>query len=77
MTTITKMRDHEIVTAENEGTARAGREGTATAGEHGVVCIQYWDGRHRLRIGYVGEDGIEPGVPYRLDRNARFVAGAR
>lgn len=53
------------------GTATAGDYGTATAGYGGVICVRYWDNaskRARLTVGYVGEDGIEPGVPYRCDR---------
>ena len=54
-------------TAGDGGTATAGYRGTATAGYHGTIVVK-WFGRGRLRIaiGYVGEDGIEPNVAYRL-----------
>ncbi len=56
------------------GTATAGYEGTATAGDWGMLAIRRWDGRrYRLVVGYVGENGIEAGVPYRLDADGRFV----
>lgn len=52
----------------------AGDEGTATAGHGGMLAIRRWDGRrYRLVVGYVGENGIEAGVPYRLDADGRFV----
>ena len=51
-------------TAGHRGTATAGEGGTATAGEGGTVQIKWWDGRWRIAIGYVGEDGIEPNVAY-------------
>lgn len=54
--------------AGDRGTATAGYEGTATAGDGGTVCIRYWDGsRHRLAVGYVGNDGILPNVKYRIE----------
>ena len=54
-------------TAGYRGTATAGDGGTATAGDGGTIVVK-WFGRGRLRIaiGYVGEDGIEPNVAYRL-----------
>ena len=55
---------HEIV----GGTATAGVGGTATAGDGGILLLQWWDGRrHCIAKVYVGEGGIEAGVPYRCD----------
>ncbi|HBO0836688.1 TPA: hypothetical protein L4Q99_005871, partial [Pseudomonas aeruginosa] len=51
-------------------------KGTATAGKKGEIQIRYWDEkteRYRTVIGYIGEDGLEPGVAYKLDDNHRFV----
>ena len=45
--------------------ATAGYSGTATAGYGGIIKIRWYDGmRSRIAIGYVGENGIEPNVPY-------------
>ena len=53
--------------AGNDGTASAGYGGTASAGDWGVINIKWYDGsRYRIATGYVGEDGIEPNVPYRV-----------
>ena len=63
-------------TAGESGTATAGNYGTATAGEKGEIRVQWWDEkaeRYRTVIGYVGEDGIKPDTPYRLDSKHRFV----
>jgi hypothetical protein len=61
-------------TAGDEGTATAGYRGTATAGDGGEIRIRYWDGkRYRTRIGYIGEDGLEPNKKYRLNGDAKFV----
>jgi hypothetical protein len=50
--------------------------GTATAGDRGEIRIRWYDyanDRYRTVVGYIGEDGLEPNVPYRLDDNHRFV----
>ena len=52
------------------GWASAGFDGHAAAGEGGAISILWWDDsaeRPRLAVGYVGEDGIEAGVVYRVD----------
>jgi hypothetical protein len=59
--------DDGTAIAGYEGTAIAGDCGTAQAGENGTIMIKYYDyekDRMRTLIGYVGEDGIEPNVPY-------------
>jgi hypothetical protein len=63
-------------TAGYRGTATAGDSGTATAGDSGELRIRWYDyraDRYRLAVAYVGEDGIEPNVPYRLDAEHKFV----
>nr|MBG4877819.1 hypothetical protein [Pseudomonas aeruginosa] len=63
-------------TAGYEGTATAGYKGTATAGKKGEIQIRYWDEkteRYRTVIGYIGEDGLEPDVPYKLNADRKFV----
>ena len=58
----------------DDSTAIAGDGGTAAAGESGCIILKWYDGlRDRWAIGYVGEDGIEPNVPYRCDENGKFV----
>jgi hypothetical protein len=47
------------------GTAMAGDRGMAMAGKGGIIELSWRDDeRTRRTIGYVGEDGIEPNVPY-------------
>ncbi len=61
-------------TAGDGGTATAGTGGTATAGDGGTLLIQWSDGRRRRTgVFYVGEDGVEAGVPYRLDDHGKLV----
>ncbi|MCS9020339.1 hypothetical protein N1F18_04890 [Pseudomonas aeruginosa] len=63
-------------TAGYEGTATAGYKGTATAGKKGEIQIRYWDEkteRYRTVIGYIGEDGLEPNVPYKLSAGRKLV----
>ncbi|HHW2125239.1 TPA: hypothetical protein ACUUCH_000947 [Pseudomonas aeruginosa] len=63
-------------TAGDCGTATAGDCGTATAGRKGEIRIRYWDEkteRYRTVIGYIGEDGLEPNVPYKLNAGRKLV----
>jgi hypothetical protein len=61
-------------TVGDYGTATAGYGGTATAGDRGIIQIRYWDGnRYRVRVGYIGENGLEAGVPYVLNEEGEFV----
>jgi len=61
-------------TAGFKGTATAGFGGTTTAGFKGKLAIDYWDGtRSRTKVGYIGEDGLEPNTPYKLDETFNFV----
>jgi len=63
-------------TAGGCGTATAGDCGTATAGYRGTLQIKWWDtkaSRYRIATAYVGEEGIEANVSYKLDENHQFV----
>ena len=63
-------------TAGDAGTATAGYAGTATAGYAGTIQLSLWDAaarRRRIITGYIGEDGLEPGVAYVLDDAGEFV----
>ena len=67
--------DGGTATAGDGGTATAGVGGMATAGVGGVISIQYYDTkreRYCVRIGYIGEDGLEAGHLYQLDGD-KFV----
>lgn len=49
--------------------AALGSESHARAGEHGALILQHPDpetGRPRIKVGYVGENGIKPDTHYRL-----------
>jgi hypothetical protein len=62
-------------TAGDSGTATAGYRGTATAGDNGVIVLAWYDyasGRRRVAVGYIGENGILPNTPYRLNDNHQF-----
>ena len=66
--------DNGTATVRDVGTATAGYGGTATAGYHGIIRIRHWDGnRYRDVVGYIGEDGLQPNTPYRLDAEGRFA----
>lgn len=66
--------DDGTATAGYRGTAIAGYGGTATAGNRGTLIITWYDGaRSRWAVGYVGEGGIKPDTPYRVDERGEFV----
>jgi hypothetical protein len=71
--------NYGTATAGYKGTATAGNYGTATAGDEGEIRIRYWDtkaNRYRTKVGYIGEDGLEPNIAYRLDDQHKFVSVA-
>ena len=66
--------DGGTATAGKWGTATAGDGGTATAGDGGTLIIRRWDGkRYRTVVGYIGENGLEPDTPYKLNEAGKFV----
>ena len=47
---------------------------TARAGAGGAIALTYHDGkRYRIAVAYVGENGIEPNVDYRVTDAGAFV----
>lgn len=68
-------------TGDHGSASATGREGTALsfhiaeAGENGTIIIKWLDdksNRFRVRVGYVGEDGIKPNTKYRLNDKHEF-----
>ena len=56
------------------GESTSGIGGTSTSGVGGTLIIKWHDGsRYRTAVAYVGENGIEPNVAYKLDRQGNFI----
>ena len=59
------------------GASLTGGDGASlTGGDGAELRIRYWDSkadRWRTAVAYVGENGIKPGVAYRLNENHEFV----
>ena len=56
------------------GTSTSGYSGTSTSGDCGTLVIKYCDNyRYKVAVAYIGENGIEPNVAYKLDKNHNFV----
>lgn len=70
----THPKSKAIALGKNSMALAVGGLSTACAGEAGVIAIGYLDasGRLRLKVGYVGEGGIEAGVHYQLDDDGEF-----
>jgi hypothetical protein len=52
-----------------------GIDGIVSAGENGCIALTWWDGSkhsYRIEVGYVGENGIKPNTPYRLNDEHKF-----
>ena len=55
-------------------TITGGDGSTITGGDGSVLTMRWWDGkRYRVATFYVGEDGIEAGVPYRVGEKGEAV----
>ena len=55
-------------TSGDGGTSTSGYRGTSTSGDGGVLSILYWNGeKYKRAIFAVGENGIKPNVPYKVD----------
>jgi hypothetical protein len=51
---------------------------TASAGEGGAIALAWYDGkRPRVSVAYVGENGIKPNTPYRLNNAGQFEEATR
>ena len=53
----------------------AGLNGIASAGENGCIALTWWDDTkksYRIEVGYIGENGIKPNTPYRLNDEHKF-----
>lgn len=62
------------LTGGNDATLTGGDFATLIGGDGAALCGWWVDGaRRRLAVAYVGEDGIKPGEPYRVDDRGRFV----
>ena len=61
------------VTGGHYATVTGGDSATVTGGNRSKLILSYWDTRSRSVVAYVGEDGIESGVSYRLNDKHKFV----
>ena len=60
--------DRATVTGGDYAKVTGGDRATVTGGDCAALVIRWWDvSRYRLAVGYVGENGIEPGVAYRVE----------
>jgi hypothetical protein len=65
---------HSTVTGGDGSTVTGGEYSTVTGGDGSILSLKWFDGkRTRIVTAYVGEDGIEPNVAYKLDDNGKFV----
>ena len=65
--------DDSTLTGGDRSTLTGGSYSTLTGGDGSELRIRYYDSRWRTAIAYVGENGIEAGVAYKLNDNHEFV----
>ena len=67
--------DSSLAASGNDSSlAASGLGSTVTMGPGGCAAVAYHDGaRVRFAVAYVGEDGIEAGVTYRVNGKGEFV----
>ena len=66
--------DYSTVTGGDNSTVTGGYGSTVTGGDGSILSLKWFDGkRTRIVTAYVGEDGIEPNIAYKLDDNGKFV----
>lgn len=68
--------DYGTASVGDRGTASAGLGGTVCAGEQGEIRLKYMHSRskrYRTVTGYIGENGLEPNTPYRLNDKHVFA----
>lgn len=52
----------------DKGMALAGYGGTVRAGNGGIIVISFAkEGAFYRKVGQIGEDGLKPGIAYRVD----------
>ena len=65
--------DRSTLTGGDCSTLTGGDGSTLTGEDRSTLSARWWDGaRYRITIGYVGENGIEAGKPYRLNDKGKF-----
>ena len=68
--------DRSTLTGGDGSTLTGGHRSMLTGGDGSTLLGQWWDaeqGKWRRRLAEVGEDGILPNVPYRLDENGIWI----
>jgi hypothetical protein len=66
-----------VATGNSSICMAAGLKSQASSGELGTIALTYWDDeakRYRVVVGYIGENGLEPNVMYRLNDAHQFEA---
>ena len=66
--------NYATMTGGDSAKMTGGDSATMTGSDYAVMHFTYWDGkRTRTVIAYVGADGIEPNVAYKLDEERKVV----
>lgn len=66
---------HGLCLTGGDGSTLTGGDGsTLTGGDRStLIFLRWFDGRRRVLVGYVGEDGIKPGAAYRASDDFKSI----
>ena len=65
------------LTGGDRSTLTGGDESTLTGGDESVISAYWWDTdarKMRRVVGLIGQDGLRPGIPYRLEKGGWIEA---
>jgi hypothetical protein len=66
--------NYSTLTGGENSTLTSGNYSTLTGGENSTLIFKYYqNGKIKIKVAYVGEDGIEADVPYTLDNKFNVV----
>ena len=63
--------DESVLTGGDESVLTGGHRSTLTGGDESVISAYWWDTdarKMRRVVGLIGQDGLRPGIPYRLEK---------
>ena len=60
------------VTGGDDATVTGGHRATVTGGHGAILLLSFYSDRKRVVTAYVGENGIKPNTPYRLNEAHEF-----
>lgn len=66
--------DFSVICVGKNSTVNGGEDSQVSAGDRSILQVKYHYGnRHRVAVGYVGEDALKPNTYYKVNNEGKFV----